>query len=53
MYHRTLITAIKYPHAAAVALFLFVIGRVGYTRGYITGDPAKVIPFSIRILKPN
>ncbi|KAF9527740.1 hypothetical protein CPB83DRAFT_855545 [Crepidotus variabilis] len=37
----TLVTAAKYPHLAASALFTFVIGRIFYTRGYSTGDPTK------------
>lgn len=42
---RTIITGLKYPHLAASICALWVIGRIAYTRGYITGDPSKVRVF--------
>ncbi|KAJ7291060.1 hypothetical protein C8J57DRAFT_1163077 [Mycena rebaudengoi] len=40
-YTLTLITSIKYPLIAATCLGLFSAARVGYTRGYTTGDPKR------------
>lgn len=40
--YRTLITGLKFPVAAAAACGLWTIGRISFTRGYITGDPLKV-----------
>ncbi|KAJ7031596.1 hypothetical protein C8F04DRAFT_1109899 [Mycena alexandri] len=37
----TAITSLKYPHAAAAALTVWSISRVGYTVGYTTGTPKK------------
>ncbi|KAJ7757074.1 hypothetical protein B0H16DRAFT_1885787 [Mycena metata] len=37
----TVITSLKYPQAAAAALTVWSISRVGYTVGYITGTPKK------------
>ncbi|PPQ71129.1 hypothetical protein CVT24_009865, partial [Panaeolus cyanescens] len=42
LYVTTLITAMRYPVLAASTCAMFTIGRISYTRGYITGDPAKV-----------
>jgi len=37
----TLISGLRYPHIAASFCAAFVVGRVAYTRGYLTGDPSK------------
>ncbi|KAJ7177908.1 hypothetical protein C8R46DRAFT_1075291 [Mycena filopes] len=37
----TLIVSLKYPHAAAAALAVWSVARVGYTVGYTTGNPKK------------
>ncbi|KAK0220399.1 hypothetical protein IW262DRAFT_1384307 [Armillaria fumosa] len=42
MYTSTFLTAVYYPTIAAAALGIWVLGRIFYTRGYITGDPANV-----------
>ncbi|KJA25141.1 hypothetical protein HYPSUDRAFT_135445 [Hypholoma sublateritium FD-334 SS-4] len=42
VYVTTLLTGLKFPVIAASALGLWTISRVSYTRGYVTGDPAKV-----------
>ncbi|KAG7448872.1 membrane-associated proteins in eicosanoid and glutathione metabolism [Guyanagaster necrorhizus] len=41
VYSSTLLTAVCYPNFAAAACGTWVFGRILYTRGYITGDPAK------------
>ncbi|KAK0237793.1 hypothetical protein EDD85DRAFT_557246 [Armillaria nabsnona] len=41
IYTSTLLTAVYYPTIAAAALGTWVLGRILYTRGYITGDPAN------------
>ncbi|KAK0470577.1 hypothetical protein IW261DRAFT_1516799 [Armillaria novae-zelandiae] len=38
----TFLTAVYYPTIAAAALGTWVLGRILYTRGYITGNPANV-----------
>ncbi|ODO01963.1 glutathione S-transferase [Cryptococcus wingfieldii CBS 7118] len=35
--------SIFHPKIASIAQLLWVVGRVGYTRGYATGEPAKRI----------
>ncbi|EEB99882.1 hypothetical protein MPER_00323, partial [Moniliophthora perniciosa FA553] len=37
----TCITAVKYPILAASLSGLWALSRYFYTRGYVTGDPAK------------
>ncbi|RDB18453.1 Microsomal glutathione S-transferase 3 [Hypsizygus marmoreus] len=40
VYATTLLTALKYPVLAASACGLWTVGRIAYTRGYVsTGDP--------------
>ncbi|PBK68833.1 membrane-associated proteins in eicosanoid and glutathione metabolism [Armillaria solidipes] len=41
IYTSTLLTAVYYPTVAAAALGTWVLGRILYTRGYVTGDPAN------------
>ncbi|KAJ3750651.1 hypothetical protein DFH05DRAFT_1518796 [Lentinula detonsa] len=41
VYATTLISALKFPKAAAAACVFWSLGRVLYTRGYVTGDPAQ------------
>ncbi|KAF9056573.1 hypothetical protein BJ165DRAFT_1522474 [Panaeolus papilionaceus] len=41
LYVTTVLTAVRYPVLAAITCAMFTIGRISYTRGYITGDPAK------------
>ncbi|KAF9527742.1 hypothetical protein CPB83DRAFT_855550 [Crepidotus variabilis] len=45
----TLITATKYPHVAASVLGFWVVGRIFYTRGYVTGDPKKRVSIIYRL----
>ena len=40
--HSVLVTGLKYPHVAAGLGTAWFVGRVLYTLGYSTGDPAKV-----------
>ncbi|KAF9076057.1 hypothetical protein BDP27DRAFT_1380177 [Rhodocollybia butyracea] len=37
----TLVSAVKLPHIAAASCGLWVVSRVLYTRGYVTGKPEK------------
>ncbi|GLB38872.1 putative MAPEG family protein [Lyophyllum shimeji] len=41
IYVSTLVTGLKYPMFAASACGIWSLSRIAYTRGYITGDPAK------------
>lgn len=41
VYVTTLITGLKYPHLAAGACALWSLSRIGYTRGYLSGNPDK------------
>ncbi|KAK0203493.1 hypothetical protein DFS33DRAFT_1383745 [Desarmillaria ectypa] len=41
IYTTTLLTAVYYPTIAAAACGTWVLGRILYTRGYITGDPGN------------
>ncbi|TRM65915.1 hypothetical protein BD626DRAFT_486216 [Schizophyllum amplum] len=41
IYTATVLSALKYPVFAASALGLWVIGRILYTSGYMTGEPQK------------
>ncbi|KAJ6591153.1 hypothetical protein DFH09DRAFT_1420123 [Mycena vulgaris] len=41
LYVMTLIFGVKYPVLAASSLGLWVLGRVAYGVGYVTGDPEK------------
>jgi hypothetical protein len=54
MFHRTLVTAVKYPLLAAAACAFWSFTRVLYTVGYTTGDPAKVrsLPPCLRRARP-
>ncbi|KAG2201746.1 hypothetical protein INT47_002006 [Mucor saturninus] len=36
-----LVGGLKYPEVSAAAGALFILGRVVYVSGYVTGDPAK------------
>ncbi|KIJ21950.1 hypothetical protein PAXINDRAFT_165282 [Paxillus involutus ATCC 200175] len=40
----TLIFGLKCPHAAAMMCGSFVVGRIIYTLGYKSGDPARRVP---------
>ncbi|KAF9460122.1 hypothetical protein BDZ94DRAFT_947507 [Collybia nuda] len=42
IYVTTLLAGLKFPVFAASACGLWSLARITYTRGYITGDPAKV-----------
>ncbi|KAF5385167.1 hypothetical protein D9615_001343 [Tricholomella constricta] len=41
VYVTTLLTGLKYPILAASACAMWSVSRIGYTRGYLTGDPSK------------
>ncbi|KAK0192919.1 hypothetical protein F5146DRAFT_1042041 [Armillaria mellea] len=41
IYTGTFLTAVYYPTIAAAGLGIWLLGRIFYTRGYITGDPAN------------
>ncbi|KAJ6511420.1 hypothetical protein C8R47DRAFT_734141 [Mycena vitilis] len=41
LYSMALVTSLKYPVLGASALGLWSLARVGYTLGYVTGDPKK------------
>ncbi|EAU92743.1 hypothetical protein CC1G_01788 [Coprinopsis cinerea okayama7 len=41
VYISTIVTGLRYPIPAAAACALWVVSRISYTRGYITGDPKK------------
>ncbi|KAH6916928.1 hypothetical protein BKA70DRAFT_1381995 [Coprinopsis sp. MPI-PUGE-AT-0042] len=46
VYVTTIITGLKYPIPAAAACAAWVVSRIFYTRGYISGNPKKrVSPF--------
>lgn len=36
-----LVGGLKYPEISSAAGALFLLGRIVYTSGYVTGDPAK------------
>lgn len=36
-----LVGGLKYPEISSAAGALFILGRIVYTSGYVTGDPAK------------
>ncbi|KAH6916929.1 hypothetical protein BKA70DRAFT_1250950 [Coprinopsis sp. MPI-PUGE-AT-0042] len=37
----TIVTGLQYPVPAAAGCFAFVLSRIMYTRGYLTGDPKR------------
>ena len=39
---RTLVSGLAFPLTAASLCATFVVGRISYTRNYVTGDPEKV-----------
>ncbi|KAJ3721621.1 hypothetical protein C8R42DRAFT_667946 [Lentinula raphanica] len=41
IYTTTLISSLQFPKVAAAAVAFWSLARVLYTRGYVTGDPAK------------
>ncbi|GLB35951.1 putative MAPEG family protein [Lyophyllum shimeji] len=41
VYVTTVLTGLKYPILAATACGIWSVSRIAYTRGYLTGDPAK------------
>ncbi|KAF8898957.1 hypothetical protein BD779DRAFT_1666708 [Infundibulicybe gibba] len=41
LYLTTVLTGLRYPVLAASACAFWVVGRISYTRGYLTGDPAN------------
>lgn len=49
LHHSTILTALKYPIFASSALGIWSISRIGYTRGYLTGNPAKASTLGITI----
>lgn len=36
-----MVGGLKYPEISAAAGAVFILGRIVFTNGYVTGDPAK------------
>ncbi|THV07610.1 membrane-associated proteins in eicosanoid and glutathione metabolism [Dendrothele bispora CBS 962.96] len=43
IYLTSLLTSLKYPKIAAVAVGIWTVSRIAYSRGYLTGNPDKRI----------